>query len=236
MKAIYGREMKSYFNTMTGYIFMTIFLLVGGLFFSTTNIMGEIAKVTSVLDNLQYILLIITPVLTMRLLAEERKAKTDQMLLTAPISIKSIVAGKFFSALSVFFITIVISLIYPIILTILGTPSWGEIITGYLGLLFFGGALISIGIFISSLTSSQVTAAVATLGVMLCILLAETMIPQIGNEFIRTTLAKMTLSYNFYYFQKGILSLVSIIYFLSFIFLFLFLTARMVERRRWAKG
>ena len=236
MRAIYAREMKAYFNTMTGYIFMTIFLLVGGLFFSNTNLMGENAQVTSVLNNLQYILLIITPVLTMRLLAEERKAKTDQMLLTAPISIRSIVAGKFLSAISVFLITILISFIYPIILAILGTPSWGEIVTGYLGLLLFGGALISVGMFISSLTQSQVTAAVATLGVMLCILLTEMMIPQIGNEALRTTLSKATLSYNIYYFQRGIISLASLVYYLSFIFLFLFLTSRMVERRRWAKG
>jgi len=236
MRAIYQREMKAYFNTMTGYIFMTIFLLLGGLFFTNTNLMGENAKVTSVLNNLQYILLIITPVLTMRLLAEERKAKTDQMLLTAPISVRAIIAGKFLSALSVFCITIVISFIYPIILTILGTPVWGEIITGYFGLLLFGGALISVGLFISSLTQSQVTAAIATLGAMLAILLIEMMIPQIGSEAVRSVLAKATLSYNIFYFQQGVISLTSIVYYISFIFLFLFLTGRMVERRRWAKG
>jgi ABC-2 type transport system permease protein len=146
------------------------------------------------------------------------------------------VTGKFFSALTVFVITLAVSFIYPVILSILGTPNWGEIMTGYLGLLFFGGALISVGMFISSLTQSQVTAAVATLGVMLAILLAETMIPQIGNEFIRTTLSKSTLSYNFYFFQRGIFSLQSIVYFFSFIIFFLFLTSRMIERRRWAKG
>ena len=235
MKAIYKRQFRAYFDTMTGWIFMTMFLLAGGLIFASANILGGSAAMTTVLDNLRYTLLIISPLLTMGLLAGERKAKTEPMLLTAPVPIRSIVAGKFFSALTLFGIAIVISFIWPAILSALGAPHWGEVMTGYLGLLLFGGALTAVGMFVSSLTQNQVTAAAATLGVMLAILLAETTVPHIGSAFVRTALMKATLSYNFGFFREGIISLPAVVYFLGVIFFFLLLTSAMVERRRWAK-
>ncbi|MDD5018714.1 MAG: ABC transporter permease subunit [Eubacteriales bacterium] len=234
MKAIYGKEFRSYFNTMTGYVFLTVFLIGGGLLFSFTNIIGESAKLQSVLFNLQYVLFFITPVLTMHLFAGERRTKTDRMLFAAPIHIRSIVAGKFFSALTVLLIAFCISFIYPAILAIFGTPAVGEIALGYLGLLLFGGALISIGMFISSFTTNQANALFATFGVIICILFAQTMIPGIDNAFLRTALIKTTLSYHFYYFESGILSLKSVVYFISVMILFLFLAARIMARRRWS--
>lgn len=236
MKAIYNRELSSYYNKMTGCIFMTVYLLAGGLFFSVASILGGNVRVTPVLYQLRYVLLIIAPVLTAGLLAEERRSGTGRMLLTAPVRVRAIVAGKFFSAFTVFLAALIVSLIYPVILSVLGKPSWSEIITGYAGLLLFGGALMSIGLFISSLTQNRVTAAAVTLGITLALLLTETLSPQIGNEFIRTALMKSMPSYYLYFFQYGIISLPAILYFLSVMFLFLFLTAQMIERQRWARG
>jgi ABC-2 type transport system permease protein len=159
MLAIYKRELQGYFYSPIAYIFIGIFMAIAGIVFSISNVLSGSADFNNMLGNLTFLFMLVVPILTMRLLSEERKNKTDQLLLTSPASITAIVLGKYFAALSVFIITLVITIMYPVILFIYGNPSVTEIIGGYLGFLFLGSALIAIGVFISALSENQIISA-----------------------------------------------------------------------------
>ena len=134
MKAIWKREFASYFTTMVGYIFMAICMLVCGIFFSGSNIVGLSASFNGVVSSVSYAMILVVPILTMRSFAEERKNKSDQLLMTAPVSVWKIVLGKFLSAFCVLLATLAVSLIFTVILYAYGNPYWGEILLGYIGL------------------------------------------------------------------------------------------------------
>lgn len=236
MKAIFQREFRSYFNTMIGYIFMGICMLVCGVFFTSTNIIGGSASFLSVISSVSYVLILITPILTMRSFAEERKSKADQLLLTAPVSISKIVAGKYLSAVSVLCITLAATLVFPLALIIFGNPFWGEIVLGYIGMILLGGTFIAIGLFISSITENQLTASVATLGILFLLWLSDSLIPSLTDKTLYTILHSLSLYGQFTNFTKGVLNVSAVVYLISVTFLFLFFTAKAVERRRWSKA
>jgi len=236
MKAIVQREFESYFNTMVGYIFVAICMLVCGVFFTSTNIIGGSASFVSVVSSVSYALILITPILTMRSFAEERKSKSDQLLLTAPVSIPSIVLGKYLSAMLVLFITLGATLVFPISLALFGEPFWSEILLGYIGMALLGGTFIAIGLFISSITENQLTACIATLGLLFFLWLSDSLIPNLTNETLSTILRALSLYGQFSAFTNGVLNVATIVYFLSVSFLFLFFAAKAVERRRWSKN
>ena len=138
--------------------------------------------------------------------------------------------------MTVLFITLTISLIFPIILYFFGDPYIGEILLGYLGIILLGGAFISIGIFISSISVNQLSACVATLGILLFLWLMDTIVPSFSNPVVTSVYLSVSLYNQFNNFQVGILSVSSILYFLTIIALFLFFTVKSIERRRWSKG
>lgn len=173
MLAVYLRELKSYFYSAIGYVFMGVFLFVIGLFFTSYNISQGSSYYNNVLGSIVFIFLIIIPILTMKILSEEKKSKTDQLLLTSPLKLRDIVLGKYFAALSVFFISIIITVLYPFILSRFGTIAIPEIFCGYVGLFLLGAAFISIGMFMSSLTENQVVAAALTFGALLFFYILE---------------------------------------------------------------
>lgn len=173
MGVIFKKELKSYFLGPLAYIYLGVFLFFVGLYFVFGNLFGMNTAFNSVLSEIVLIFLFISPVITMRILSEERKNKTDQLLYTSPQSIYSIVLGKFAAAFALFLVGVALTLIYPIILSTLGTVIVSELISSYLGLILIGGAFISIGMLISALTENQVTAAVATLGTLLIIWFME---------------------------------------------------------------
>ncbi len=236
MKTIFSRELGSYFDTMVGYVFMGICMLVCGIFFTSTNIQGGSASFAGVVSSVSYALILITPILTMRSFAEERKSRSDQLLLTAPVSVTDIVLGKYFAAMGVLVSTLLLTLVFPIILALFAQPYWGEIALGYIGMLFLGGTFISIGIFISSISENQLTACVGTLGILFLLWLADSVIPTVGSAALTTALNALSLYKQFSMFQSGVLSIPAIIYFVSVTFLFLFFTVKSVERRRWTKS
>jgi ABC-2 type transport system permease protein len=236
MSAVYKKEMNTYFHTLPCYIFMSAFLLCGGLLFSSHNIIGQSTDLQPVWNGLIYMLLVATPVLTMRLMAAERAEKTDILLFTAPVSSWTVTAAKFFSALSVLAIAICLSLLFPLILFMLGDPWWAQILTGYLGVLLFGMLVISVGLFVSTLMKRPLAAGLSTFGIMLFIMLIDTVIPIIGNTLIQTVLLRAAPLSNADYFLNGFINIPSIVYFLSMTALFLFLTTRMMEHAKWSKG
>ena len=162
MTAVYKRELRSYLTSMIGYLFMFFILLLTGIYFSAYQLTSAYPKFEYTLSSLTFVFLISVPILTMRVLAEERKQKTDQLLLTAPVSVEKIVLGKYLALVTIFAIPMLIVCLYPLLMSKFGTVSFGAAYTAILGFFLLGCANLAIGVFISSLTESQVIAAVLT--------------------------------------------------------------------------
>lgn len=156
MKAIFNREFNSYFTSMLGYVFLTIFLLLTGVMFYVINIRFMTARMTNFFSIVNNWALFLLPLLTMRLFSEDRKQKTDQLLLTAPISTKEIVFGKYLAAFGIFMVGVLITLIYPVILAFTGNLPIAETISCYVGFILLCSAILAIGAFMSSITESQI--------------------------------------------------------------------------------
>ena len=145
MFAVFTRELSAFFKSITGFIFMGIFLLITGIFFMSDNLIPQSSNYVSVLGGITFVFLVVVPILTMRTLSEERHQKTDQLLLTSPLSIGSIVLGKYLAAVAVFIFTLIITLLYPLQLSLVGSISVSEIAGGYIGIFLLGCAFIAIG-------------------------------------------------------------------------------------------
>ena len=233
MKAIFKRELKAYFTSPIGYIFIGVFAFIYGYYFDTSVIQSGIGDISTPLGSSLLILVLLVPVLTMRLIAEERGNKTDQLLLTAPVSVHSIVLGKLFAALCVFLIAMATTLPYLGIIIVHGAPQWGKVIGTYIGFALLGLCFISIGLFFSSITESQIIALVVSLGVLLMFFLMANL-PSVGIGLLDKAIALVSVTEHFEDFVIGVLKIENIFYYLSFSVLFIFLTVRSVEKRRWA--
>ena len=162
MLAIYKRELKSYLTSMIGYLFMFFVLLIAGIYFSAYQLSAAYPKFEYTLNAMTFVFLIAVPILTMRVLAEERKQKTDQLLLTSPVSVSGIVIGKYLALVTIYAIPIAVLATYPLIMSKFGTVEFGAAYTALLGFFLLGSANIAIGVFFSAITESQVIAAVLT--------------------------------------------------------------------------
>jgi ABC-2 type transport system permease protein len=167
MLAIYKRELKSYFTSMLGYVFLAFFLVFLGIYFVVYNLVYAYANFEYVLSGISFIFIVIVPVITMRILAEEKKQKTDQLLFTSPVSMTGIVVGKYLAVITVFFIAMVISLLYPLILSQFGTIGMGAAYGSILGFFLMGCAYLAIGLFLSAVAENQMIAAVLSVIVIL---------------------------------------------------------------------
>jgi ABC-2 type transport system permease protein len=162
MIAIYKRELKSYLTSMIGYVFIFFILVLTGIYFSAYQLSAAYPKFEYTLSSLTFVFLIAVPILTMRVLAEERKQKTDQLLLTAPVSVYGIVMGKYLALVTVYAIPIGVMCTYPLLMSKFGTVGFAAAYTAILGFFLLGCANIAIGVFFSAITESQVIAAVLT--------------------------------------------------------------------------
>lgn len=233
MTAIFKREFKSYFSTPIGYAIIAIFTFFSGLFFSTIYLSGE-PDVSSVVSAMSTVAIIATPFITMRLLSEDRKQKVDQVLLTAPISVTEIVLGKFTAALALYALGFLPTLIYQFIISLYVTSSWIPYFYTLLGIILLGAVMIAIGMFMSSLTESTVLSAALTLGIFLALLLIGSFASSTGYAWLQTIAAAISFMDRFESFTTSIVNIADIVYMLSLTFLFVFLSVRSVEKRRWA--
>ena len=207
MKAIFNREFNSYFTSMLGYVFLTIFLLLTGVMFYVVNIRFMTARMTNFFSIVNNWALFLLPLLTMRLFSEDRKQKTDQLLLTAPISTKEIVFGKYLAAFGIFMVGVLITLIYPVILAFTGNLPIAETISCYVGFILLCSAILAIGAFISIYYGkSQIVAAVATYGVLIFTLLLGSVASNVSNEIIVKILLWLSPVQRFRDFTLGILN------------------------------
>jgi ABC-2 type transport system permease protein len=235
MSAIFRRELKSYFTSPLGYLVLAMMFAFAGYYFYLYNMAYGMASLSYVFNSLlTYILLLVLPILTMRLLSDDKRQKTDQALLTAPVSLTGIVLGKFFAALVIFTIGISITLVFAVIIAFQVTPDWLQIIGNYLGLLMLGGMIISVGLLISSLTESQLIAALGTFLASMSLL----MIDSVGslfasNSFVTTVVEFLSINARYNNFITGVIRYDDIVFFISMQALFLFLTVRILDRKRW---
>ena len=239
MLAIYRREMGAFFTSGVAYVFLAVFWLVSGIFFYNGVIASGLADTSSMFSSMFYIVMFLIPVLTMKLLSEEKKNKTDQGLLTAPISLWDIVLGKYFAALTLFVIAESIIFIYAFIINYLGDVVWQTLLGNYFAMLFLGAAFIAVGLFISSLTENQMASAVVSLVAIFVIYLSEMLVSNFENgNFIKKAIYKAVSSVAFYSryveFTRGVFSLPSVVFFISAAFLFNFFTVKVLEKRRWS--
>lgn len=232
MKAIFQRELKSYFTSITGYAFAAFLLLIIGIYTMSVCLVGYYPNYEYVLGNTAFIFLLIVPIVTMKTFAEERKQKTDQLLYALPLGMPRIVIGKYLALLAVFAVPLIPASLYPLILMQYGSLSLRVIFTAMLGFLLLGASLLAIGMFISSLTESQPLAAGITFLIILINFLSSSLASYlpIGSTLI-TALSLFDRLDNFVY---GILNLSDIVFYLSAVALFLFLTVQSLEKRRWS--
>lgn len=234
MKAIFKRELKSFFYSPIGYIFAGVFIVLCSFFFINGALMYQSANLNIIFSNINVVYLFLVSILTMGLFSSERSRKTDQLLLTSPVSVYEIVAGKFLAALGVFGVTLLLSLVYPIILSMFGNPSISEMIGSYIGFILLWSAFIAIGTFISATTESQTIAAVITFGVLLLVYYMNSLVTGFSNETIKSVVLWFSLMDRYKDFQTGILDIEGVIYYLSFVFSFCFLTAQLIRRRQYS--
>lgn len=287
MRAIYIKEMKSYFHSLSAYLFLALFLAISGVYFSVICMSyGYTDYAANIYSNITIIFIIIVPILTMRLMAEERKQKTDQLLLTSPVRVTGIILGKYLAVLTLLLGAVVITFLQAAVLSMYGDVNWLTVLTGGLGYFLVGASLLAIGLFISSITESQMIAAGISFGVvLLCMLLPNlsdivpgrarytyivcgivivllawffyeetkswkagviTMAlgaavlglfawrtPELFDNGLSKIIDWFSIMDRFNDFCSGILNASSIIYYLSFIAVFIFLSIQTIEKRRW---
>lgn len=229
MFAIFKRELKAYFTSPLGYVFLAIFYAFSGLFFYIFSLSVGSTDISSVFLMMFIVLMVFVPLLTMRLLSEDKKQKTDQLILTAPVSLLSIVMGKFLAAYAIFAIGVAVMPVYGFVMSTFATVSWLPIWGNTVGLLLLGGIFVSIGLFISSLTENQMIAAIGGFFINLMILLMNTLKSALPNGFLQDVLSSISVYSRYSEITSGIFSLSSLIFFVSVIFIFLFLTVRVLE-------
>ncbi len=250
---IYKKELRLYFTSPVAWVILTIFLAIAGLFFYA--IFGNFTRVSmqmamnpqggrdlNVTDavlrplfaNLSVILLLVMPLVTMRLFAEERRSGTIELLLTYPVRDGAVLIGKYLAALTLYATMIAATLAYPAIVVGIAGASveWGPLLTGYIGLLLMGGMFLAVGLFASSLTENQIVAAIVTFGVLLIFWIIG-WTAEFATGTLGAVLTHLSILEHNDTFAKGVLDTKDIIYYLNFTALALFLTLRSLESRRW---
>ncbi len=234
MSAILKRELASYFSSPVGYVVTAAFMVFSGLYFYFYCLYSGTSNMYNVFQHMFMIVLFIIPIITMRLFSEDKKSKTDQALLTAPVGIPSIVAAKYFSAMVMFLICLSSYIIEGIVLSFLAQPDWSVILGNIFGMMLMGSAFVAIGVFISSLTESVIVAAIFSFVVNILISMADMVSSTVNWQFLKDVIYSVSFYSRYDNLALGLISLSDVVFFLSVTFLFLFLTDRVLERRRWA--
>lgn len=236
MLAIFKRELKAYFTTPVGYVILAIYFFFSGLFFANMYSYGY-PYISFIFSQMFTIIMFTIPVITMRMMSEDKRQKTDQALLTAPVKLGGIVLGKFFAALCFFLLAFSEVVLFQIILAFVSTPDMASFFGNLIGLVLFGSALISVGIFISALTESQTVAAIGSFAVSLLLILMDSIAGfagDLGWTAVVKVIEWISFSGRYTTFTEGIIDLSNVVFFISFAGIFLFLTTRVLEKKRYS--
>ena len=236
MRAIYRREMQSYFYTPGAYVFMGVFLMLGSVFFAVGNLSARSGNLLNLLGQLSYLWMLLSPVLTMRLLAGEKKQRTDQLLYSSPCSLSALVGGKYLAACTVLLLTVAATFVYALIVAVYGTLYLAETLVGYLGLVLQGCAFIALDLFVSCFARSQMTTVIAGVGANLIVWLSDAVASAVSVDGLGAALKFISLYRRFDPFIRGQLSFSNVFFFCLFIFIMLFMCVRVMDARRWSEA
>ena len=244
MFAIFKKELRSYFINAVGYVYVGVFLAAAAVLCGVMTLGAQTYSTSNYFTALIFAFIVLIPLLTMKLFAEEKKLKTEQLLLTAPVSVWSMVLGKFFAAFALFVSTVLASCINFFPLYVYGRaergdtdiyvgPATAEIFACVVGIIFLGAAFISIGLFISSLTENQLAAAVITVAIIFVMLILDFVNTYIDVYAIRFVISWVCVLSRFSNFTVGVLDYTAMLYYLSISGVFVLLTTRVYDKRRW---
>jgi ABC-2 type transport system permease protein len=248
---IFKKEMRLYFTSPVAWVIITIFLFIAGYFFYSIFAFYTLASMQSAMNpqmardlnvtdsvlrplfsNISVILLLLMPLITMRLFAEERRSGTIELLLTYPVRDGAVLLGKYLAALALYAIMLAFTLLYPAIVIYFAKVEWGPLLTGYLGLLLMGATFLAVGIFASSLTENQIVASITTFGVLLILWVVGWSAEYVGGAWGRV-LSHLSILEHFETFARGVLDTKDVIFYVNATVLALFLALRSLETRRW---
>lgn len=235
MLAVFKKELRSYFTSVIGYVFLVLYLSLATLILVYTTLYSMSADVTPFFTAMIFVSAIALPLLTMKSFSEEKKGKTEQLLLTAPVSIIGIVMGKFLAAYTLFAGCMILNTLYCLVLMNYAVLKIGTLFGCLLAILLIGLVFIAIGLFVSALTENQLTAAIGTIGIILVFLgigLISMLIP--SNYAIRYVFNFLSIFTRFQAFLSGYVDFSSIIYYISVAAIFVYLTIRIYDRRRYS--
>ena len=236
MLAIMRKELRTYFVSPVAYVAIAAFLVMAGVFFAllVTAQPGTVeASLAIVFGNVSVVLLIVAPALTMRLLAEEQKSGTIELLLTSPVQDWEVVIGKYLASLVLFLVPVALTLIYPVIIMRYGTPDMGPMLGGYIGMILFGAAFLSVGVLASSLTQNQVVAALVSVAILLGLWLIGAFSGS-ARPPVSDVLSYLSIITHYSDFSRGLIDTRDIVYYLCVIAVSLFVSVRALETRRWS--
>ena len=233
MIAVLKREFRSYFASPIGYVCVAALCALYGFYYFQLMMMGSTSYIASLYNAMFTFCMMIIPIITMKSMTDDRKNKTDQALLTAPVGVTSIIMGKFLACFSVYFIASALGLLPAFALSFIASPPWGIIFGNFIGTLLYGGAMIAIGVFISSLTVSQIIAAIVTFIISIFLMYIDAVSSAISNPVFLRIIDWISFYSRYSPFTQGLFNVSSCVFFLSIMAIFVFLTARKVESRRW---
>ena len=228
MTAVFLRELSSYFISPVGYVYLAAFYLLAGYQFTVT-LLGGSADLTS-----EFTFLLLTPILTMRLMSEDRKQKTDQILFSAPVTLTGIVAGKYFAAVAVYLMGVAVTLLHAAVLTPFADVSWAIVIGNVVGLALLGMAAIALCMFISAQTENQIIAAIGGFASILVVLSLNSIASVVSFAPLKQLLTSISFYSRYYDLTIGMINAADLFFFFSFAAVFFFLTTRVLEKRRWS--
>ncbi len=234
MLAIYKKEMRTYFTTPLGYVFIAVFLAVSGFVFAFSTFQTQTSDVSGYFQLMIFGYIVIIPLLTMRSFAEERRTRTEQLLMTSPVTIPAMVFAKFLAAFTMFAGTVLLSCVYYLPLFGYGEPNVGRAVGCLIAMLLLGMCFIAVGIFVSTLTESTVTASIGTMTILLVFVVAAIFNNLIDSYVIRSVLSWISVYSRYVNFTYGIFDIAAAVYYVSITAVFLFLAIRVYERRRYA--
>ena len=236
MLVIFKRDWLAYFRTPVGYVFMGVFLTLGGIIFYLYNLQNLSGDLLAFLSQLTLLVMLLCPLLTMRLICEERQKRTDQLLLTSPVSLSAMIVGKYLAAACVMLLTIALTNVYTLIIAIYGRVYPGEWMTGYLGFTLQSLSFLALDLFVTCFAKNQMTGAVAAFGANFLLWMADLLADQLSVAWLGEALRFVSLYDRYEPFRLGQLSYSGILFFVSFIACCLAAAARVMDARRFSEG
>jgi ABC-2 type transport system permease protein len=232
IKYVFQKELRSYFNSPVAYIVIVVFLVILGWFFTSSIFIANISSLRTVFETTPFLLLFFAPAITMRLISEEKKSGTLELLLTKPVKEYEIILGKFLAAWILFFFALLPTLSYYVSISLLGTLDIGPVIGGYLGLLFVGAVFLAIGVFGSSITENQVVGFIVSFLIVFILFMLDKILLYVPT-YLASILEYLSIDYHFSNIARGVIDSRDLLYYLSAVVFTLLLGTVSLQKRRW---